>query len=313
MFYPQRTTARRLAFTLVEVLVVIAIIATLIALLMPAVLNILKKGPQVTAATEMAQLDGSIQNFTTTMGPKYFPSRIKLCENYNSYGTTQLDTDSITYLTTLFPNLLSTNPQTGVVTWQNPGIAWSGVAVVANTPKTFILEGDQCLVFFLGGIPAAGTPGCLGWSTDQRDPAKLSQTTGRKGPFFEFPAGRLKDRVGQGFYSFLDPYNKGQYYGYFSCYGSRNGYNSGTKYTATGQKPSDCDGISGGTLFPYFQATGTPAMFWNPQTDQIICAGADGKFGPGGLWTKANAGAVPAIGADDQTNFNGGSLMNSGD
>jgi hypothetical protein len=262
-------------------------------------------------AAEISWLGGAMHHFTTTMGPKYFPSKIKLCENFNSYGNTPLDLDSIAYLTSLYPRIRDPHPETGAVVWEHPGIAWSGTAVVADNPKIFVLEGDQCLVFFLGGIPASPTaPGCLGWSTDPRDPAKLAQTTARKGPFFEFPCGRLKDRTGQGFHSFLDPYNKGLYYAYFSNYGTRNGYNDGTKYVAVGQPPmSDCAGVSGNTLFPYYQAAGNPPTYWNPTTCQIICAGADGAFGPGGLWTPAIAGNIAANGKDDQANSHGGNLM----
>jgi general secretion pathway protein G len=321
MFHPQRKTGRRGGFTLVEILVVIAIIAVLVAMLLPAVMQVIKKGPQTVTASEIGQLDTSIQNFKATMGPSYFPSRIKLCEKVGDYGNTPLDLDSIAYLTALFPRILDPDPLTNKVIWATVGIDWNGDGVIGNNPanRTQILEGHQCLVFFLGGIPRNNPAGCFGWSTDPRDPAKLSQTTGRKGPFFEFSSDRLIDLTVavagakmRGFYSYLDPHPdrpplaqpQQPVYLYFSSYGSRNGYAKYLNVAGT----LVLDNLSMGVQ-PYFEAAG---RYHNPESYQIISAGHDHQFGPGGLWTRANAEAISDPGKDDQTNFNGGNLMVTG-
>jgi general secretion pathway protein G len=320
MLQPQRTTARRLAFTLVEMLVVIAIIAVLIALVAPAVFGYLKKGPQVRVANDLAQLDTAIQNFKTTMGPKYIPSRIKLCEKFgqyvvieNGYTAAQenpLDRASVDYLTNLFQKIRANNTAS---LWDTRGIDWNGNGVYTDAP--IILEGHQCLVFFLGGIPVNNPAGVSGFSTNQSDPAQPGG--GRKGPFYDgFTSDRLVDLTStaangsatKGYYSLLDRYDKNKPYAYFSSYNARNGYPKWiAAVPAANTPPSLLDNASLG-VNPYCEAVG---RYWNPEGHQIICAGADGTFGPGGVWTKANP-ISSGPGQDDQTNFNGGNLMLSG-
>jgi hypothetical protein len=57
---------------------------------------------------------------------------------------------------------------------------------------------------------------------------------------------------------------------------------------------------------PYYGSliSGNP-NYINPKTYQIICAGADHTFGPGGAWdpTKGYGNVAPPSGADDQANF----------
>jgi hypothetical protein len=135
----------------------------------------------------------------------------------------------------------------------------------------------------------------------------LNLTKGRKSPFFEFPSSQLflrSNAGGQaGFYSFGDQYKKSPQnpYAYFSNYGTREGYN---RYGTT-LALSDCTSLG---LQPYFKGSATQPLYENPSGFQIICAGADGKFGPGGFWT----GTAPATGADDQSNFTNGSLLGAG-
>ena len=80
----QRPHSRR-GFTLIEMLVVIAIITVLVALVVPAVMYFTRKGPQLLTTNEISQLDTAIQNFKTTYKVDYIPSRLRLCENITDY------------------------------------------------------------------------------------------------------------------------------------------------------------------------------------------------------------------------------------
>ena len=75
----RRQRPTRAGFTMVEVLVVILIIATLMALLLPAIAGAIRtaKNGQVTA--EMNNLATALASFKNTYGD-YPPSRILLCE-----------------------------------------------------------------------------------------------------------------------------------------------------------------------------------------------------------------------------------------
>jgi prepilin-type N-terminal cleavage/methylation domain-containing protein len=274
----------RTAFTLIELLVVIAIIAVLVSLTAAAVMKALSKGPELQANSEVRQMDASMATcknelFGGTANP---PSRIKLgftpaapCYDL----TQQLDVDSINWIKRTFPHCYDT--------WASQGIAW-GPGVVANQPGV-TLEGEQCLVFFLGGIQTYNPNGCLGFSTNPLNPAMAGG--GRKGPYYEFKSSRLVPGP-NGFLVFNDPY--GTPYAYFSSYKARNNYN---RY---GISPADCPSL--GSLQPYYSST-TPPQYYNPDTFQIISAGADKTFGPGGLWTAQNP--VPQAGQDDISNFSG--------
>jgi len=306
----KQQTPRRPGFTLIELLVVIAIISILVGLVSYAVINALRKGPQVLSTAEISQKDTAIQNFKQTYNVAYIPSQIKLCERCSDYGPGLLDQESLTFLTSMFPKIMSPDPATGAVRWQTVGIDWNGDGHIGGP---VVLEGHQCLVFFLGGIPVHNPPGCFGFSTDPRDPAKLSQTTGRKGPFFEFESARLgvwpltQATAAANFYSYGDQYCQSKPpifpddkpYAYFSNYGQPNGFN---KFG-----PGDCQSLG---VIPYFQGV-SPSRYYNPNSYQIISAGLDRKFGPGGLWPPPAGSPLwkqtPWL--DDQSNFNSGNLM----
>src|SRR5262249_14442190 len=153
---------------------------------------------------------------------------------------------------------------------------------------SYTLYGDQVLVFYLGGIPSTtGSAGTLGFSTNPQNPAAAGGT--RKGPFFEFVSGRLVMGP-NGFFRYNDPFSPGHPYIHFSSNGAGNDYN------ATGDNPNFGDVPS-----PYFEGSVTSMRFMNRNSFQIICAGPDGVFGPGGLWD-STAGATPQAAKDDLAN-----------
>jgi hypothetical protein len=349
---PKHEATARTAFTLVELLVVIAIIIVLVSLLMVGVFKALDTAYEAQTRTDVTQLAVAVQAFQTHYSVPYIPSRIILCENPANYFVggnpangylTPLHQDSLDYLQRVFPSIARPTLATSV--WASTGIDWNGDGVIADgaislsvypsaTPVVCngaALEGEQCLVFFTGGIPSQATGTMVGFSTDPTNPAVGAN---RVPPFFDFRSNRLQVIAGTApsFPSYQDGYGKTPY-AYFSSYKSSNGYNRYV-YISNPYLPlvpgspitSDCQalqnyGANGTAVFPYCQAgmgsvtsppgpaVGPPA-YLNPQSYQIISAGKDNVFGSGTvvqgypgyvttnqiwvsnfLWTPGNAGA----------------------
>jgi prepilin-type N-terminal cleavage/methylation domain-containing protein len=339
--HPQGT--RRSAFTLIELMIVIVIIGLLVALITAASFWALRTAKRNRNRAEISQLEVALEQFKSRFG-FYPPSRLKLAEvfnatNYPNAGTSgTLDADSVQYLTTMFPRMVNT--------WQTTGIDWNGNNLI--DAGFVILEGDQCLVFFLGGIPgqcplttppptpvSTNPPTVLGFSTNPSNPAFA--TTDRIGPFFDFntsrlvilqpaqyPATNANDAARSlAHYSYLDTYGSsnglgtlasGQPYAYFSA------YNNGIyhRYWAATAPFSDCVWLN---TWPWAQTT--VPQYWKPDTFQIISAGADSSFGTGSVitagppvaiaptWTAATCTTVcpeGSVGYDDQGNFTGALL-----
>jgi prepilin-type N-terminal cleavage/methylation domain-containing protein len=321
-------------FTLVELLIVIAIIGLLVSLISAAVWKATATANRVRNQTEISQLATAVESFKQKFGI-YPPSKILLGERITDYfkdgnAKTQpispFHLDSYATLTTIFPRLDFSKAFF---------IDWDGNRALS---PPVILEGDQCLVFFLGGIPQVdgnGRPFCSGFSTNPADPTYHVQKNGDTiPPFFEFDSTRLmvlpnQFRPASGYLSYRDTYGRVPY-AYFSSYKTRNGYN---RY---GTASSDCDTLG---VWPYAEsisAAGVNAWrYLNPNTFQIISAGANGAlimkkntgFGRGSdpndlaqrldpSWTPTRAGNAQAnrgyadppppatpSGIDDQSNF----------
>ena len=321
MIHPVRRECRRprAGFTLVELMVVLGIILVLMGLLIAGVMKATTLGKRTSNMSDIQQLNSAVVNFMQQFNVKYIPSRIYLSEDLSQYhnsnatcmmnGTSypvpaEVISESKTFLQRMFPKLVFPsypqaaptgypNPTGGYVDWNGDGsYCYSGT----TTNEATLLEGDQCLVFFLGGIPArasTGAPGVTGFSTNTRDPSwHVAKGGGIITPFFGFKSGRLADRTGgQGYYSYLDAYGQ-QPYLYFSNYGNLYGYN---RYTAVSRMPtagglanntSDYNVVINGTLTSYFpyaeavQATGA-YRYLKANGFQIISAGEDRQFGPG--------------------------------
>ena len=131
----------RSAFTLVELLVVMAIVAVLLSLLMAAVQRAREAGRRTQAHTEIRELGTGIALFKQKFTVDYIPSRIVLRDVVVYVAGNQLETDSLNWLKTAWPNL------TFPIDWNRNGITTASEVVT--------LEGHQCLVFFSAGTPAA--------------------------------------------------------------------------------------------------------------------------------------------------------------
>jgi prepilin-type N-terminal cleavage/methylation domain-containing protein len=332
--YEERIMARRFsgprrlpraAFTMIELLVVIAILAVMVALLTAAVQRVRVVAKRTQAVADMAQLSNAVSAFKTDYGVTFVPSHIVLRERMDYNMAIPLEVFSLNYLKKVWPQL----PLNAQGIW----IDWNGDNI--NEPGPVLLEGDQCLVFFLGGIPinptigvpwTEGIPGAgtQGFGTNPANPSMgLGGVTKR---YFEFQSNRLIKNANpagttSGFYSYADPF--GTPYAFFSSNGTKNGYTSGgggdcpTLMAAFNVAPANAPFFS-----PYKDSSGA---FIQPTGFQIVCAGAKGNakvyttgdvdigFGIGGL---LQAGAFPDNGTnadgDNVTSFFAGPLSSYG-
>jgi prepilin-type N-terminal cleavage/methylation domain-containing protein len=291
--HPKLARPTRPGFTLVELLVVIAIIAVLISLTAAAVFRVRERATELQVRNDITQMQTSIQAFCSKNQIDFIPSRIVLRED-GQYGTNanatiaQWELQSLAYLKRLWPRLV-TGPSCLGHDWNGDG------QITVGDTGAFVLEGDQCIVFFLGGIQVLGA--AQGFGVNKSYPANVNVNlpnsvpkSKSESPFFDFATDRLViqgDPLGTGrsnqFRSYLDPF--GSAYAYFA---SRGGFGG-----ATGQYNPDCSGLLGkngvGTTVanggpPSFYWEGTPLTGaiqnrpYNRDGFQIICAGKDGVF-----------------------------------
>src|SRR5689334_8953369 len=100
------------AFTLVELLVVIGIIALLVALTTGTVMKVLARGPELQTRNDIHQLSSAIGTFKQKFGVDTPPSTIRLGfmpnttyypNMTNTAADGGLDADSIAYIKRMFP------------------------------------------------------------------------------------------------------------------------------------------------------------------------------------------------------------------
>jgi hypothetical protein len=128
-----------------------------------------------------------------------------------------------------------------------------------------------------------------GFSTSATNPTAAG---GDRKSYFTFDASRLALRVpGNPFPSYIDSHRKMPFV-----------------YFSSGRRPDGYDtshAIAGLGVGPYIQQTAPTTKFYNSTSFQLISAGPDFVFGPGGLWVPGGGNFATR---DDISNFHDSNL-----
>ena len=165
----------------------IIVLAILVGLLLPVIAAALRTAKNAAVQAEISQLAQALASFKAAYGD-YPPSRVILYENgFFPVGNTQHvngDSNDITYgalaqrsliaLRKFFPKVVfSTSGQPPTVFYNPPpgNGFWYDFNGNGVMDGPYILQGDECLVFFLGGIPFQDpTTGAFGMTGFGKDP-----------------------------------------------------------------------------------------------------------------------------------------------
>ncbi|MEI7684133.1 MAG: prepilin-type N-terminal cleavage/methylation domain-containing protein [Planctomycetota bacterium] len=271
-------SSKRHGVTVIEMLVVIAIISIMLALIMGGVMMVRGVNMATTTNIEIREMATGLENFKAKYGV-YPPSRVTL-------SPSSATCDAI--ISQMWPGI-------------NHAAAFGGLG-----PAPVPLTGDQCLVFFLGGVQDAD--GCKGFSTSSVNPFQPPALGDkeRQAPFFKFKPQRLFKRPGSSFFSYGDGFYKlnvnqaeqSTYYAYFAPV-------KGVGYVET-----HCNAqgdYKGNTPKPYMDAA---SAYLNRQTFQILSAGKNTLWGTARRWAPGMA-LTDADSLDNITNFANGPLTGS--
>ena len=192
--FPFRLSPSRSAFTLTELLIVIAIIAVLAGLIAAAAVNALKRGRETRITLEMQNMSGAIENFKNdpNIGGVY-PCSVAYAANPSAAQLKQAKADLTRTFSKMFGR--ANEPSLAVIINKLSG------DTTATGTKNFggHLEGgmspSEALVFWLGGfssdqaLPLSGTGG----PSYLTGPGLVEVLEGRK-LAYEFDLGRLGPR-----------------------------------------------------------------------------------------------------------------------
>ena len=336
-----RLPAPRRAFTLIELLIVIAIIGVLAGLLLGGVFGVfgIARVTQVTA--DINSLDKAIQDFKLRFGVEP-PSFIVIHEDATAWGMGGATTRrSRAFLQRVWPDFDFTNlgdptSATVMTDWNpNPGNRQIDINRNGTEGETIVLQSTEALVFFLGGpnmlapLSPTSQPQPLGFSVNPQRPFVSGGQ--RVGPFFQFDLTRRSDVDNDGNPEYMDPI-PGQILPYL--------YFSG--YEGAGYRPFGADGMVGNGDDEIIEQSGTDLVasvymvndqnwgmsmvrpeaiaseYINAKSYQIISPGQDFRFGAGGTYIRGQGLAITASADqyrsrdarkaefDNITNFSGG-------
>jgi prepilin-type N-terminal cleavage/methylation domain-containing protein len=285
----QHPPGGRTAFTLVELMITISIIALLLALIVPAVQSSFGSARVAQVRTEIGAFEKSIADFKVKYGSEP-PSSITIPENFGTTGQNWTVANKAAIRRIFGPKFNFVHAAAA------DQIDLNGDG---DTSDTHTLNGAQCLLFFLAGPrDTSGVP--QGFSKNSAKPFQIDG--GERIVFLsELDASRVVDGPGTGMP--MPIYQAPNGYGVYA-------YIRADEY---GDTPTIAafDGL-GPTGDAYTQKGGT--AYWKPQSYQIICSGADTRFGTGGEYDPDNADADLAGTREDErdniTNFAQGLLAN---
>lgn len=289
----------RLAFTLIELLIVITIIAVLIGLLLPAITGVRNNIRAGETKAEITQLTTAIASFKSEFGVEP-------------------------------PSYLAIPPVSDTSRWSSSAYApsrrilrqiWKRFDFSVNgglaNSAAVELHGQECLMFFLGGVRnvedangnnlrdvGEATNTLLGFSSNPSQPFAIDAGT-RSGPFFEFRLDRARDIDGDDFYEYVDTLpGQTRPYLYLSSYGGRGYRNQDTQFY--GDVVQDLDAVYSQTA-----GIGANAQPWKKDGFQIISAGFDLEYGVGGVYVPGtDLTAAQRQDQDNITNFADGTELN---
>jgi len=316
---------RRGGFTLVELLVSIAIIGMLMSLTSVAVWKVIQNVKSAKITVEVDQLAQAIQSYKE--GQIQFPPCMALADNTNLTGSNERKKMFMRHISVAFPNcnygLTQTNFNTLRLKILTTG-TWGYNYSASATPLDLnTLDQAESLVFWLAGFPtpvnSSGVPiatrKLFGLHRDSDNPMKrdiaavegMNPLRYRTDPLFGFDQTRLVDNDGDGWLEYVPVSPKLGVSTAPYVYFDSSTYNVSVNQTSvmhlgyprygdtTSTLPADLF-VKWGVAAPMairFDSTGANPTEWaKPTGFQIICAGLDGEYSRPGV-DLAEAQRVP--------------------
>lgn len=298
-------------YTLVEILVVVAIVGVIVAALMPALAGARRAAYRAAQQSEFEVMAQALAAFRAERGD-HPPSAVILDER-GDYSPAHLSVltpveralaqRSLAALGRLYPRVrLSTAGPVPAMAIPGGFYDFNGNGQADAAPV--VLTGDECLVFFLSGDGRLPT-----------NPWRPGEDRTRR---YAFRPGSLVDPDDDGFPSCADQLT-GRVIAYFAAVAP--GQYDPRDMDDTGE-PGAAFTLPSGDLTSYGpnpysdgppKRQDRPARWHRAESFQLISAGHDGRFGPGGQWSASESGPpLPGDGREEEqdnlSNFKRGTL-----